>query len=456
MNALAGLSWFAIVRLGLVQTCLGAVVVLTTSTINRIMVVELALPAMLPGILVGIHHAVQMSRPHFGHSSDVGGRTTGWIVLGMIILALGGLGAALGTVRMAEHTLQGVLICALAFTAIGLGASAAGTSLLVTLAKHVDPHRKAAAATIVWIMMIAGFAVTAGVAGHYLDPFSPLRLIQVTGTVSALAVVVTLVATYRVEPKQAPQGLGEPADEKAASAHASLDFREALKVVWAESEARRFTVFVFVSMLAYSGQDLILEPFAGLVFAMTPGESTQLAGVQHGGVLLGMLLVACTTLLRKDSSAQALRSWTAGGCFASAVALLGIVFGGFNAGSWPLGANVMFLGLANGAFAVAAIASMMTLASEGAEKRDGLRMGLWGAAQAIAFALGGFLGTVAVDISRALVTEPALAYGMVFALEAVLFVAAASIALTLRAAPRAGRHTPDIGEIAMVEVMDVR
>ena len=194
MSTLAGLSWFAIVRLGLVQTCLGAVIVLTTSTINRIMVVELALPAMLPGILVGIHHAVQMSRPRFGHSSDVGGRTTGWIVLGMIILALGGLGAALGTVRMAEHTLQGVLICALAFTAIGLGASAAGTSLLVTLAKHVDPHRKAAAATIVWIMMIAGIVVSAITVSQLIDPFSPERLWWVASglliaclTVAALA-----------------------------------------------------------------------------------------------------------------------------------------------------------------------------------------------------------------------------------------------------------------------------
>jgi hypothetical protein len=82
-----GLGWLAgIVRLGLVQTCLGAIVVLTTSTINRIMVVELALPAMLPGILVGLHHAVQMSRPRFGHGSDVGGRTTGWIVGGMLVL----------------------------------------------------------------------------------------------------------------------------------------------------------------------------------------------------------------------------------------------------------------------------------------------------------------------------------------------------------------------------------
>ena len=48
-------GWGAIARLGLVQMALGAVVVLTTSTLNRVMVVELALPALLPGLLVGVH-----------------------------------------------------------------------------------------------------------------------------------------------------------------------------------------------------------------------------------------------------------------------------------------------------------------------------------------------------------------------------------------------------------------
>ena len=63
-------------RLGLVQTALGAVVVLTTSTLNRVMVVELALPALLPGLLVALHYAVQITRPRMGHGSDVGGRRT--------------------------------------------------------------------------------------------------------------------------------------------------------------------------------------------------------------------------------------------------------------------------------------------------------------------------------------------------------------------------------------------
>ena len=70
------LGWLGIVRLGLVQTALGAVVVLATSTLNRVMVVEYALPAIVPGALVALHYAVQMLRPRLGHGSDVGGRRT--------------------------------------------------------------------------------------------------------------------------------------------------------------------------------------------------------------------------------------------------------------------------------------------------------------------------------------------------------------------------------------------
>jgi BCD family chlorophyll transporter-like MFS transporter len=357
---------------------------------------------------------------------------------------------------MATDQLAGTALCVLAFMMIGLGASAAGTSLLVTLAKHVAAHRKAAAATIVWIMMIAGFAITAGVAGHFLDPFSPARLLAVTSFVSVSAVLLTLLAVYRLEPRS---GSAAPGQDVARPAAASGQFRLALRQVWREAEARRFTVFVFVSMLAYSAQDLILEPFAGTVFAMTPGESTQLAGIQHGGVLLGMLLVAATTMLRRNADLSVLRSWTVGGCLASAAALVGIASAGAFAPHWPLTANVFLLGVANGAFAVAAIASMMSLAGRGAAQREGLRMGLWGAAQAIAFALGAFLGTVAIDLSRLFVSEIALAYGLVFSLEAALFVVAALLGLRLRSTRDTmgeRRSMPAFGEVAMVEVMDGR
>ena len=414
-------GWGGIVRLGLVQMALGAIVVLTTSTLNRVMVVELALPALLPGLLVGVHYAMQGLRPRMGFGSDVGGRRTPWIVGGMAVLAVGGVSASAATALMSTDTTLGVIVAVLAFATIGLGVSACGTSLLVLLAKRVVPERRAAAATIVWVMMIMGFAITAGVAGKLLDPYTPMRLIGVTATVAAIAMAVTLVALFRLEGR-GPQPAG-PADAPRPR------FVDALVEVWAEPAARQFTVFVFVSMLAYSAQDLILEPFAGSVFGYTPGESTQLAGVQHGGALAGMLLAAFAGSRFAGRQLGTLRGWTIGGCLTSALALAGLVVAGLAGdASWPLKPTVFLLGLTNGAFAIAAIASMMRLASEGRASREGVRMGLWGAAQAIAFGIGGLAGAAASDLARWLLGAPGLAYASVFAVEAALFVVSAVLA----------------------------
>lgn len=446
-------GWLHIARLGLVQMALGAIVVLTTSTINRVMVVELALPALLPGLLVGLHYAMQGLRPRMGHGSDVGGRRTPWILGGMLVLALGGLGAAGATALLSVSTLLGTLAAALAFATIGVGVSACGTNLLVLLAKRVAPSRRAAAATTVWLMMIFGFALTAGLAGKLLDPYSPARLVMVTGAVSLIAVIVTVLALWglegasatkvsssaaleTLEARGAPASVAcetgaDPAQTLAASAEPKPTFKEALLQVWSEPAARQFTIFVFVSMLAYSAQDLILEPFAGTVFGYTPGQSTQLAGIQHGGAFAGMLLAAFAGSRIAGRQLGSLRAWTIGGCIASALALAGLVMGGVMtdaASRWPLQANVFLLGLSNGAFAIAAIASMMRLASEGRAQREGVRMGLWGAAQAIAFGAGGLIGAAASDVARWILGEPGLAYAAVFAVEALLFVAAARLA----------------------------
>jgi MFS transporter, BCD family, chlorophyll transporter len=429
----ADLGWGGIARLGLVQACLGAIVVLTTSTLNRVMVVELALPALLPGLLVALHYAVQVTRPRMGFGSDVGGRRTPWIVGGMGVLGCGGVLAAVGTVWMADDRGAGIALAVLAFVLIGLGVSAAGTSLLVLLAKRVEASRRAPAATIVWMMMIAGFAITAGGAGKLLDPYSPERLVAVTAAVSAAAFVVTLIALYGVEgraasPAQAAQGAQAAAP---TAAEPRPGFIEALRQVWDEPAARRFTIFIFVSMLAYSAQDLILEPFAGTVFGFTPGGSTRLSGVQHAGVLAGMILVALVGHRFAGRPLGSLRGWTVGGCLASALALLGLVAAGLVGPAWPLKANVFALGAANGAFSIAAIASMMRMATEGRHAREGVRMGLWGAAQAVAFGLGGLLGTAASDLARWLIGTPGLAYASVFAFEAALFVVSAVLAARL-------------------------
>jgi MFS transporter, BCD family, chlorophyll transporter len=369
---------------------------------------------------------VQISRPRMGFGSDVGARRTPWIIGGMVVLATGGfLGAVATTWLGGASRSAGLALAVLAFMLVGLGVSAAGTSLLTLLAKRVDAPRRGGAAALVWVMMIVGFAVTAGTAGKFLDPYTPERLMAVSGIVSLIAVAVAMLALWRLE------GHARSVVEANAPMTATR-FRAALAEVWQEPDARRFTIFVFVSMVAYSAQDLILEPFAGVMFGFTPGESTQLSGVQHGGTLAGMLLAALAGRRVFGVGFGSLRMWTVWGCVASCAALAGLAFAGFGGSvvtaHWPLRANVFLMGVANGAFSIAAIGSMMALAGHGRGGREGTRMGLWGAAQAIGFAGGGLIGTALSDFARWLLGAPGPAYATVFAVEALLFIASALLA----------------------------
>jgi len=410
------LGWLSIVRLGLVQMALGAIVVLTTSTLNRLMVVELALPAVLPGLLVALHYGIQITRPNWGFMSDAGGHRTRWIIGGMIVLALGALGASYGVVLFDTSFAAGLSLSILAYAMIGLGAGASGTSLLALLATATAPHRRAAAATITWLMMIFGIAATAGTVGAFLDPYTPALLLRIVAIVTGAAVAVTILASWGIEARV--QTERRPPD--------TTRFIDGLREVWSEPAARNFTIFVFLSMTAYFMQELILEPYSGLVFGFTPGQSTSLSGAQNGGVFLGMLTVGiAATGFRLGS----LRAWVVAGCLGSAGSLALITFLGGAAIASALVPAVVCLGFFNGMFAVAAIGSMMALAGEGRGAREGTRMGLWGAAQAIAAGFGGLLGAAAVDVMRVALHSDAQAFGIVFLAEATLFILAALLAL---------------------------
>ncbi|MFK7869388.1 MAG: BCD family MFS transporter [Roseobacter sp.] len=420
------IGWTGVARLGLVQMALGSVVVLTTATMNRVMVVELALPAILPGLLVSLYYGTQFLRPRFGHGADQGGRRTPWILGGIALLCLGAIGAALSVGLMAQNTTLGIAAAIPSFLLIGLGIGAAGTNLLALLAVLVEQDRQAAAGSLVWIMMIFGLATTGITAGLLLDPYTHARLVMVTVGVSAVACTLTFLGVW-----------GQEGPARAAPQRREARFAEVIAELWEDPRVRLFTAFVFASMLAYNLQDLILEPFAGHVFGMSVGESTQLGGMHHAGALVGMILVLLSgTALRRVVHVP-IRLWVVGGCLLSGVALLGLAYGGTEPATWPLGPNIFLLGLANGTFAVAAIGAMMRLAREGDEAREGLRMGLFGAAQAIAFGLGSFFGTALVDITRGIFSQDAYAYGFVFTLEGGVFLVAAALAMKLTS-PTAG------------------
>lgn len=424
-------GWWSIVRLGAVQASIGAMVMLATSLLNRVMALEYGLAAGIPAGLVAWHYAVQLSRPIWGHGSDMGRRRTPWVLGGMATLGLGALLAVHATTMLDDVRWPAIVTAVVAFTLIGAGVGAAGTSMLALLASGVAPEQRAAAAAATWIMMVFGIVVAAGTAGAMLDPFSEERLINVATGVVGAALLIAGAAMFRLESKVGMV-------TRACNEESSSSFGDALREIFEDPEARRFTLFIFVSMLAYSMQDLILEPFAGLVFGMTPGQSTSLSGLQHGGVLVGMVVTGIGGSAFAGRMPIELRVWTMLGCIGSAVALAGLAMAAQLGAAWPLSANVAALGFFNGAFAVSAIGSMMGLAGAGKRTREGVRMGVWGTAQAIAFGLGGLAGALGVDAVRGVGGQAQTAFELIFALEAGLFVLAAVLAMRVTARQPAG------------------
>ncbi|GGX69396.1 MFS transporter [Tateyamaria omphalii] len=397
-------GWGMLVRLCLVNAAIGGLAALPVNLFNRLMTVELALPALLPGLLVALHYGVQLTRPVWGHRSDVKGGRTPFILGGIAVVALGVTGAAWGILIAETSVPLALAVWLLSYAAIGLGIGAAGTSFLALLACVTGP-RKGAGATLAWLLLIAGAIFASVGTGIALEPYSPDRLVWVVAAVCAVAFLLCVLATIGVE------------------SHAEFEHTPddtplvvALKRTWADPVARRFTGFVFLSILAFYLSELIFEPFAGHVHGLSPEDSIKLSGGKDGAALMGMIAAGVLSHLRIGS----LRFWAVTGCVLSAFGLLGLGTG------LPLVPSTVVLGLGNGLFVVGAVGSMMQLAAAHA-RNTGTRMGVFGAAQAIAAGLAGLVATGMLDLTRLILLDAA-AYGTVFTFEAALFLCAALVA----------------------------
>ncbi len=233
-----GLSWLAIVRIGLVQASIGAMVMLITTVLNRLMVVEYALAGAIPAGLVGWHYAVQLCRPLWGHGSDKGGNRALWIVGGIVVLGAGAIMAVQATVMVTESFAAAMTLAILGYSLIGVGVGAAGTSALALLASGVAPTRRAAAAATTWIMMVAGIVISAIIVGQLLQPYSPERLLAVASGLLITCIAITTLAVLRIEPR------GGVSFAETAKSAPPPPLREALREILNETAARRFTLFI--------------------------------------------------------------------------------------------------------------------------------------------------------------------------------------------------------------------
>ena len=427
------MNWFTIFRLGLVQLCIGSSVVIPLSTLNRLMKVELALPATIAGFLIALHYAVQLTRVNWGHLSDKSQNRSQWIVLGMLILGMGGILASASIPLIESHFSYGIMLAIFSYSLIGFGVGAAGTPLLAILASYSSKSQKGFAASITFLMMILGLAVTGITVGLILDPYSHQKLIKITSSLAILTNIISFLSLRNLE--RSLQNSSNALTQN--TINSDVPILEGIKKVWMERDARLFTIFIFISMGAFSMQDPILEPFAGEVFGFTVGESTKLDGFHKIGTLLGIVsIVLCLSKFKigfgslsivKNERLGSEKLWLITGCLFSAlslfiISLLALTF----AESSALNSVVFFFGISNGIFTAGVLGTMLHLASRGSsDNKEGTRMGIWGATQAYATMIAVFFSTALVDILGLIMTSIPSVYGIVFLTAACFFIASA-------------------------------
>ena len=427
------MNWFSILRLGLIQLCIGSSVVIPLSTLNRLMKVELALPATIAGFLIALHYAVQLTRVNWGYLSDKTQNRSQWIIFGMLILGIGGVLASASIPLIESNFAYGIMLALFSYTLIGFGVGAAGTPLLALLASYSSKSQKGFAASITFLMMILGLAITGITAGIILDPYSHQKLIKIT---TSLAIITNILSYLSL--KNLEKSLLNNADARIPnSIRYDVPFLTGIKKIWMEREARLFTIFIFISMGAFSMQDPILEPFAGEVFGFAVGESTKLDGFHKIGTLIGIILIIlCLSKFRigfaslsivKNERLGSEKFWLITGCLFSAFSLFIISLLGLTYRDPGILNSVVFLfGISNGVFTAGILGTMLHLASRGSgDNNTGTRMGIWGAAQAYATMIAVFFSTVLVDILGLMMNSLPSVYGIVFLTAASFFIAAA-------------------------------
>jgi BCD family chlorophyll transporter-like MFS transporter len=427
------MNWFSILRLGLVQLCIGSSVVIPLSTLNRLMKVELALPATIAGFLIALHYAVQLTRVNWGYLSDKTQNRSQWIIFGMLILGMGGVLASASIPLIESNFAYGIMLALFSYTLIGFGVGAAGTPLLALLASYSSKSQKGFAASITFLMMILGLAITGITAGIILDPYSHQKLIKITASLAIITNILSYLSLKNLE-----KSLQNSVDARKPNAiNYDVPFLEGIKKVWMEREARLFTIFIFISMGAFSMQDPILEPFAGEVFGFAVGESTKLDGFHKIGTLIGIILIIlCLSKFRigfgslsiaKNERLGSEKFWLITGCLFSAFSLFIISLLGLTYRDPGILNSVVFLfGVSNGVFTAGILGTMLHLASkDSGDNNTGTRMGIWGAAQAYATMIAVFFSTVLVDILGLMMNSLPSVYGIVFLTAASFFIAAA-------------------------------
>jgi BCD family chlorophyll transporter-like MFS transporter len=435
-----------LLRLSLFQVSVGMALVLMVGTLNRVMIVELGVPASLVGIMVSLPVLFAPFRALIGfrsdnHKSELGWKRVPYIWKGSLI-QFGGLTVmpfALLVLAGAGHAAEvpvwvGRIAAAVAFLLVGAGVHMTQTVGLA-LATDLSPvESQPKVVGLMYVMLLLGMAVSALLFGAMLVNFTPGRLVQVIQAAAVVTLILNTISLWKQEARRPKRLQGAPAREPTfAESWASFASSErTLRLLWA----------LCLGTLAFSMSDVLLEPYGGQVLHLTVSSTTKLTATFALGGLFGFGMASHILSRGYDpfrmASVGAFVGLPAFACVIVAAPLQSLTI--FTLGTFLIGVGA-------GLFSHGTLTATMNNAPN---DQRGLALGAWGAVQACAAGVGMAASGVIRDlVSTAagprdllpFVSGAATGYTTVYAIEIVLLVltiaAMAPIALHWRQQARA-------------------
>ncbi|WP_299140194.1 PucC family protein [uncultured Tateyamaria sp.] len=431
-----------LLRLSLFQITVGMAVVLLVGTLNRVMIVELNVPASLVALMLALPLLFAPLRMLVGYKSDthvsaLGLRRVpyiwkgtlyqfgGFAIMPFALLVLSGYGEAVDAPRW-----MGLSSAALAFLLVGAGVhmvQTVGLALATDLVREEDQPKVVG---LMYVMLLVGMVVSALVFGALLADYTPGRLIQVIQGAAVVTVTLNLAALWKQEARNRARAQQMQITPR-------VPFETACRAFVRQPGKMRLLAVIALGTFGFGAADVLLEPYGGQALGFTVAETTKLTALLAGGTLIGFGIAS--RVLGKGGQPARLGLI---GALIGIPGFAGIILSSMGGGALMFLLGTIATGLGAGLFGHATLTATIRSA---ASDQIGLALGTWGAVQATSAGIGVALAGVVRDIIVALPDQGAMPahapYNAVFLIEMVFLALACAILIPLVRKNRRG-HVP--------------
>ena len=406
------MNWRKVLQFTLVHVGVAITAVPVNSTLNRIMITELGLPALLVGVLVAFPYLLSPLQVLAGswadHHTVWGRHRSPWILIGGLMASFGGYMTSHAVVLMESNFALGLLAAVVTFAIWGLGVNIASVSYLSLLSEQTEGASgwRSRAVSVMWTTMIIATIFTSLAISVLLQPYSTSALYTAFGFVWLVASAFVLFGAAGIE----------PASKALADLHSRAESpRVAIRALAGNPTAQRFFFYLTLVLISIHAQDVLLEPFGGDVLGMPIAATARLTSIWGVGFFITMLGgLWVVRRVGKKSAANV----------GAAIAALGfalIIVSGIAQSTGILWGAVFVLGLGGGLMTVSNLSFMLDMT---VAQAAGLYIGAWGVANFAGQALGNIASGLIRDVAYSLTGSEMVGYSTVFALEIVGLIAA--------------------------------